>query len=107
MQQNNKMDGCSSRYGAERSFPPIPINGKLRITSMALPTHMLAITPQNRSGRWIISCGPGVSPCIISAPIISAMVPVEGMPSVLAARAALVEMLYADPPDGSVILGEE
>jgi feruloyl-CoA synthase len=27
--------------------------------------------------------------------------------AVLAARAALVEMLYADPPDGSVILGEE
>ena len=43
---------------------------------------MLAIRPQNSAGRSVITCGPGAMPWIISAPIISAMVGFEGMPSV-------------------------
>ena len=43
---------------------------------------MLATRPQNSSGRSVITCGPGAMPWIISAPIISAMVGFDGMPSV-------------------------
>ncbi len=43
---------------------------------------MLAISPQNRPGRSVITRGPGAMPCTISAPIIIAMVGLPGMPSV-------------------------
>ena len=43
---------------------------------------MLAIMPQNSSGRSVITCGPGVMPWIIIAPTISAMTGLDGMPSV-------------------------
>ena len=41
------------------------------MTSMALPIHMLAISPQNSSGRWSSTSGPGRMPWIIMAPIIT------------------------------------
>ena len=43
---------------------------------------MLAIIPQNNSGRSDITCGPGWIPWMIIAPIISAITAFEGMPSV-------------------------
>jgi len=49
---------------------------------MRLPTHMLATTPQNSSGRSVITRGPGAMPWIMSAPIIIAMVGLDGMPRV-------------------------
>ena len=52
------------------------------MTRIRLPTHMLAIRPQNSSGLSRINCGPGCSPCIIRAPSISAMTAFDGRPSV-------------------------
>ncbi len=49
---------------------------------MALPIHMVAIRPQNRSGRCVITCGPGWMPWMVSAPSISAITPEAGRPSV-------------------------
>ena len=43
---------------------------------------MLAIRPQKRSGFWVITVGPGAMPWMMSAPSISAMVPLAGIPSV-------------------------
>jgi hypothetical protein len=43
---------------------------------------MLAIIPQNKSGRCVMTCGPGVMPWIVMAPTINAMTALEGMPSV-------------------------
>ena len=50
--------------------------------SIRLPIHMEAITPQNRSGCLVITCGPGWMPWIMSAPIISAISGLVGRPSV-------------------------
>ena len=60
----------------------MPTSGRLSTTSIRLPIHMLAISPQNRPGRSVITRGPGAMPWIISAPIISAMVGLPGIPSV-------------------------
>ena len=49
---------------------------------MRLPSHMLAMSPQNSPGRSVITRGPGAMPWIINAPIIIAMVGLPGMPSV-------------------------
>ncbi len=49
---------------------------------MALPTHMLAIRPQNSSGLAVITCGPGCMPLMVMAPTISAITALGGMPSV-------------------------
>ena len=51
-------------------------------TSMRLPIHMLATMPQKRLGRSVITCGPGWMPWMVSAPIISAITALPGMPSV-------------------------
>ena len=60
----------------------MPINGKLRMTSIRLPIHIEAIIPQKSPGRSVITCGPGAMPWIIIAPIIRAITGLEGMPSV-------------------------
>ena len=43
---------------------------------------MLAIRPQKRSGFCVITCGPGAMPWMVSAPSISAITALAGMPSV-------------------------
>ena len=43
---------------------------------------MLAIIPQNSSGRSVITCGPGWMPWMIIAPTIRAITAFDGMPSV-------------------------
>ena len=60
----------------------MPISGRLMITSIRLPIHMLAIMPQNSCGRSVMICGPGWMPWMVSAPIISAITALPGMPSV-------------------------
>ena len=52
------------------------------ISSRMLPRYMELMTPQNRSGCSDTSCGPGGMPWISSAPNITAMVALAGMPSV-------------------------
>ena len=52
------------------------------ITSIRLPIHIDATSPQNRSGLRSITCGPGTMPWIIIAPTISAMTAFGGSPSV-------------------------
>ena len=59
MAENAMIAGNNSRYGTCKSFTHSPISGRLSTTSMALPIHMLAISPQNRSGRRVITSGPG------------------------------------------------
>src|SRR5262249_13451448 len=80
--ENAMMAGMSSRYGTCSSFTHKPIIGRLRMTSMALPIHIEATRPQNRSGRCVITCGPGWMPWMVSAPSISAITPEAGSPSV-------------------------
>ena len=48
---------------------------------MRLPTYMLATTPQNTSGRWLMSSGPGAMPVMTSAPRRMAVAGENGMPS--------------------------
>src|SRR4249920_15092 len=82
MQQNSVMAGNRKRYGTVSSLIQMPIRGRFRITSMALPTHMLAIRPQKSWGLLVITWGPGWMPLIVIAPTISAITALGGMPSV-------------------------
>jgi hypothetical protein len=60
----------------------MPMSGRLMITSIRLPIHMLAIMPQNMPGRSLMICGPGWMPWMVSAPIISAITALPGIPKV-------------------------
>jgi hypothetical protein len=60
----------------------MPMSGRFSTTSMALPTHMLAIRPQNNCGLLVMTSGPGCMPLSIMAPTISAITALAGMPSV-------------------------
>src|SRR5919197_202199 len=50
----------------------MPISGRVGTTSIRLPTHIEAISPQKSCGFSFITCGPGAMPWIIRAPIICA-----------------------------------
>src|SRR3954468_16929778 len=76
------MDGNSQRYGTVSSLIQMPIIGRFRITSIALPIHIEAIRPQNSCGLLVMTCGPGWMPLIVIAPTISAITALGGMPSV-------------------------
>ena len=76
------MHGNSTRYGTFSKATHSPISGRFSMTSIRLPTHMLAISPQKSSGFCVITCGPGAMPWIVSAPSISAITALAGMPSV-------------------------
>src|SRR6188472_2300122 len=82
MQQNSVIAGKRKRYGTVSSLIHMPISGRLRTTSIALPTHIEAIRPQNSCGFDVITCGPGWMPLIVIAPTISAITALGGMPSV-------------------------
>ena len=60
----------------------MPIIGRFSTTSIRLPSHMLAISPQNSCGFDVITCGPGWMLWIVIAPTISAITAFGGMPSV-------------------------
>src|ERR1044072_410740 len=88
------MAGNSRRYGTFSNFTQSPIIGRLRITSSALPIHMLAIRPQNSSGRVVITSGPGWMPWMVSAPSMSAITRGAALDRSLAeARGVLGELL--------------
>ena len=82
MQQNAMMAGNRKRYGTVSSLIQMPISGRFSMISIRLPTHMLAIRPQNSCGLLVITCGPGWMPLIVIAPTISAITAFGGMPSV-------------------------
>ena len=70
---------------------------RFRTSSIALPIHIEAIRPQNRSGFCSMTLGPGVMPCTIIAPIISAMTGVAGMPRVsIGMNEVCAAALFAD-----------
>ena len=48
-----------------------------------LPIQKLATRPQKMSGCWVMSCGPGTMPWIISAPSSSAMTASPGIPRLM------------------------
>ena len=75
----------------------MPISGRLSTTSMRLPSHMLAIRPQNSAGCLLMISGPGVMPWIIMAPIISAISAFGGMPRLsIGMKQACAAALLAD-----------
>src|SRR5215510_9742747 len=74
--------GEQRRYGTLSMLTHTPTSGRLSTTSIRLPIHMLAIRPQNSSGRCAITSGPGWMPWMVSAPSISAITPLTGRPSV-------------------------
>src|SRR5574343_1078646 len=80
--QNSTMEGNSQRYGTVSSLIHMPISGRFRMTSIALPIHMEAIRPQNSSGLLVITCGPGWMLWMVMAPTISDITALGGMPSV-------------------------
>src|SRR6266581_538755 len=82
MQQNTMIAGNKKRYGIVSSLIQMPISGMLRITSIRLPTHIDAISPQNSCGLLVITCGPGWMLWMVMAPTISAITALGGMPSV-------------------------
>jgi hypothetical protein len=51
----------------------MPIIGRFKMISMALPIHIEAIRPQNSSGLLVITCGPGWMLWMVMAPTISAI----------------------------------
>jgi hypothetical protein len=61
----------------------MPISGRFRMSSMMFPTQKLITSPQKRSGFSVTSRGPGTSPWISKAPMISAMMTLPGMPRVM------------------------
>ena len=52
------------------------------MTRSALPIHIEAMMPQKSAGSVLMTFGPGVIPCRMKAPTISAMTGWAGMPSV-------------------------
>src|SRR6476660_6489086 len=82
MQQNSVIAGNRNRYGTVSSLIHMPISGRLRITSIALPTHIDAIRPQYSCGLLVITWGPAWMPLIVIAPTISAITAFGGMPRV-------------------------
>src|SRR6187551_3124844 len=82
MQQKSVIAGNRYLYGTVSSLIQMPISGRFRITSIRLPTHIEAISPQNSCGLLVITCGPGWMPLIVIAPTISAITALDGMPSV-------------------------
>ena len=60
----------------------MPISGRFSTTSIRLPTHIDAISPQKSDGLDVITCGPGWMLWIVMAPTISAITAFSGMPSV-------------------------
>src|SRR5438105_1794676 len=82
MQQKSVIAGNRKRYGTVSSLIQMPIIGRFRITSIALPTHIEAMRPQKSCGLLVITCGPGWMPLMVIAPTISAITALGGMPSV-------------------------
>src|SRR5262244_1831765 len=79
----------------------MPMSGRLMITSIRLPIHMLAIMPQNILGRSLMICGPGWMPWMVSAPIISAMAEFSW-----AARGAFLERVGGERAQGRTAAGK-
>src|SRR5262252_2500236 len=74
-----------------------PISGRLRASSIRLPTHVEAMKPQNTSGCSATSCGPGGTPWISSAAISTAVTGPVGRPSAsMGAKAPVEAELLAD-----------
>ena len=73
--------GARMAPGTRSSSTKIEISGTLSTISIRLPTIMLAMTPKKMSGRFAIRVGPGVMPCTSSAPRITPITALAGMPS--------------------------
>ena len=60
----------------------MPISGRFSTTSIRLPIHIDAISPQNNPGLDVITCGPGWMLWMVIAPTIIAITAFSGIPSV-------------------------
>ena len=80
----------------------MPISGRLRTTSIRLPIHIEATRPQNNSGLWVSTWGPGWMSWMVMAPTISAITALGGMPSVSSGMKEVCEpALLADSGDAT------
>ena len=64
------------------SFTHMWMSGRLSTTSIRLPTHIEAMSPQKSLGFDVITCGPGWMLWMVIAPTIIAITAFSGMPSV-------------------------
>src|ERR1700712_3906741 len=76
------MAGNRYLYGTVNSLIHMPIKGRFKMISIALPIHIEAIRPQKSSGLLVITWGPGWMPLMVIAPTISAITAFGGMPRV-------------------------
>ena len=74
------ISGARIEPGSRRICTNSEISGTLSTISIRLPISMLAITPKKMSGRFATRVGPGVMPWISSAPRITPMTALAGMP---------------------------
>ena len=51
MQQKNRIETASSRYGTSSMRTQMPISGRFSTISIRLPSHIETIRPQTRPGR--------------------------------------------------------
>ena len=81
MEQTTTISGPMIENGMRRIAAKNGTVVSTRITATTLPMYIEAMRPQTKSGRSTKSIGPGLSPQIISPPIITAAVAEPGMPS--------------------------
>lgn len=90
MKQTTTIIGPMIENGMRKMAAKNGTVAKTRMTAITLPRYMLAIVLQTKSGRSMNNIGPGVSPQIISPPIITAAVADPGTPSASIGRMAQV-----------------
>ena len=76
----SSVSGPRIRMGALSSRVKMWMSGMFSPSSTTLPMSIETMTPQNSSGWVSMSCGPGVMPWIMSAPKMTAMVVLAGIP---------------------------
>ncbi|GAB3960102.1 hypothetical protein GCM10027614_81040 [Micromonospora vulcania] len=79
---NRMIIGNNTWYGMRSMRTQSPMSGRFSSRSSTLPIHIDAIRPQNSAGSSSMTFGPGVMPCTMNAPTISAITGWAGSPRV-------------------------
>ena len=91
-----RMPGTSAQFGTFSMRVNTPTIGMFITSRITLPMNIDAIRPQTSVGCCWNSAGPGVMLYSVSAPIITAVVPEPGTPSVsIGMNEALADALLA------------
>jgi len=78
---NMAIKGMSIHFGICNIFASRRTRGRLSTINTRLPINIEAATPQNMSGLSTSMVGPGLTPSVIRAPSITAVVSLPGKPS--------------------------